>query len=314
MRRLFEKIFNYFEIHPIRFWGLIIGFVLLFFILYGLKIFLLKHKPIDKKDKKTQATPIEYINDSTNQISQKIASKRRVYKYGIFLILGIITGSFFTTLKYNYQTKLENPSISNSKYIFGIDVSHYQGEIDWDEVRTSHHPIEYVFIRATMGTDGKDHSFKYNWIKAKEKGYVCGAYHYYRPTENSTEQFNNFSTSLDLQSGDFAPILDIERPSKFGSENLREGVLNWLRLAEERYGIKPIIYTGRTFYDNYLKGHLDGYPLWIASYSGKHKLKNIEWTFHQFTENIRVKGIKTSVDGNDYNGELNDLKNLCLKQ
>ena len=61
---------------------------------------------------------------------------------------------------------------------------------------------------------------------------VPGVYHYYKPNENSTDQFNNYSSSVILQAGDFPPILDIEEPSENGTENLREGVVNWLKLAE----------------------------------------------------------------------------------
>ena len=60
-----------------------------------------------------------------------------------------------------------------------------------------------------------------------------------------------------------------------------------------------------------LKVFVDNYPLWIASYSGKHKLKGINWAFHQFTEKVRAKGINGKVDGNDFNGKLNQLKKMC---
>src|SRR5699024_2159192 len=179
----------------------------------------------------------------------------------------------------------ENLNISETAYIFGIDISHYQGLIDWDEVRKSHHPIEFVFIRATMGHNGKDAYFNYNWDKAKEKEYLRGAYHCYRPHENSTKQFNNFKKHVSIAPGDLPPVLDVEHYSKFGAENLRKGVLNWLRLAEAHFGIKPIVYTGSHFYNEILRGHIEGYPLWIADYSRPHhRLNNIDWKFHQFTE------------------------------
>ena len=125
----------------------------------------------------------------------------------------------------------ENTAISNTGYTFGIDVSHYQGKINWDTVKTSSHPIEYVFIRATMGKNKKDHQFLQNWKSAKKQDYVRGAYHYYRPSENSTKQFNNFKSVVSLETGDFIPILDIEKESIFGRKNLRKGILNWLKLA-----------------------------------------------------------------------------------
>ena len=208
----------------------------------------------------------------------------------------------------------ESYLFGHSKYIFGIDISHYQGNINWNKLQKSHHPIKYIFIRSTMGDDGVDSRFKRNWKNAKKYGYIRGAYHYYRPNENSTKQFNNFSKNTVLEKGDFIPILDVEEPSKFGKKNLQAGVLNWLKLAEAKYGVKPMIYSGRTFYENQLKGVIDkSYPIWIASYSGKRKVKHINWKFHQFTERVKVKGIRGRVDGNDFQGSFSDLGKMCIE-
>jgi len=237
------------------------------------------------------------------------------------LLIGIIIGQFILILVLatiflkkgsTINNLTENPSISNSEYLFGIDISHYQGKVDWTEMRTSHHPIEYIFIRSTMGTNGKDKHFEDNWKNAKRHNYLRGAYHYYRPNENSTQQFENFKTVVRLEEGDFIPILDIEKESSFGRDNLREGVLNWLRLAEIEYGKKPMIYTGVNFYQEVLKGHVDDYPLWIAAYSGKHRLKNVEWSFHQFTEKVKIKGIKNTVDGNDFKSDSTALHKMKI--
>ncbi len=199
------------------------------------------------------------------------------------------------------------PVQPESNHTFGIDVSHYQGHIKWNEVKKSHHPIEFVFIRATMGKDGVDEQFERNWEEAKRVAYIRGAYHYYRPNENSTEQFTNFKQQVTLESGDLPPVLDVEAMSSLGRDNLRKGVKNWITLCEQHYGQKPIVYTGRTFYLHNLVGSVDGCPLWIAAYSGKHRVKDLNWTFHQFTERVRVRGIRGTVDGNDFNGKREEL-------
>jgi lysozyme len=231
----------------------------------------------------------------------------------LLLLLASITLAFVV----NHQTKAahQKSAISSKQrgeYCFGIDVSHYQGRINWKKVERSHHPINYIFMRSTMGGDGKDKEFRRNWRETKRRGYLRGAYHYYRPNEKSTYQFENFSSNVRLEEGDLPPVLDIEELGRHGSDNLRKGVLNWLSLAEEHYGVKPIIYTGRTFYNTHLKGHVDQYPLWIASYTSKNRLKHVDWDFHQFTEKVRVTGIKTSVDGNDFRGTIGDLKKYCI--
>ena len=122
-----------------------------------------------------------------------------------------------------YGCKNENLEISHPEYIFGIDVSHYQGKINWDKVKASHHPIKFVFIRSTMGQDGVDKEYKANWKGAKQASLIRGVYHYYRPNENSTKQFENFANNVSFSEGDFYPVLDVEEMSKFGTDNLLKG-------------------------------------------------------------------------------------------
>ena len=225
--------------------------------------------------------------------------------YIILIPLLIVSG--LSILFFSYRKSVHYVPALHKSYIFGLDVSHYQGYIHWNKVVKSKHPIEFVFCRATMGKNGIDRQFKQNWKKIKQHGFIRGAYHYYRPGENSTQQFNHFKKYVHLEEGDFPPVLDVEEVSPFGQNNLREGIKNWLELAEEHYGIKPIIYTGRKYYTQHLQGYFDEYPLWIASYSGKHKIKHIPWRFHQFSDKVRVKGIRGYVDGNDFRGKKKDL-------
>jgi GH25 family lysozyme M1 (1,4-beta-N-acetylmuramidase) len=322
MRDLFDNLLYYEKIYPYKFWGVILCAAVICFICVLLVWFLFKQGAINKQESALNQSILE-ASENDESIAAKHRNDQSVFekkwvRYLVFLILGVCIGIIVTRLSYNtgyiLNMRNENTSISNSKYPFGIDVSHYQGRINWSEVRTSHHPIEYIFIRATMGADGIDSEFKNNWLKSKQEGYIRGAYHYYRPNENSKAQFDNFAVVTSLEKGDFPPILDVEKHSKYGHENLRTGVLNWLKLAEAKYGIKPVVYTGRTFYKDVLKGYVDAYPLWIASYSGKHRLNGIDWKFHQFTEKVIVKGIKTTVDGNDFVADLEDLRNMCLKE
>ena len=80
-------------------------------------------------------------------------------------------------------------------------------------------------------------------------------------------------------------------------------------LREEKYGKKPMVYTGNYFYWMYLAGYIDDYPHWISCWTGGElSLINIEWDFRQFTQEGKINGIKTNVDGNYYKGELIDLK------
>lgn len=100
--------------------------------------------------------------------------------------------------------------------VIGIDVSEFQGKVDWEEVEIldEKYPVQFVFIRATAGNDRVDRQFKRNWEGAKENKIMRGAYHYYRPNENSIEQADLFIKTVKLQKGDLPPVLDIEKLPK----------------------------------------------------------------------------------------------------
>jgi lysozyme len=215
----------------------------------------------------------------------------------------------------NWANRVENTHIhTGHPYVFGIDVSHYNGAINWPKVTQSKHPIKFVFVRATMGRNGIDNRYAYNLQEAADAGFLVGSYHYFRPNEPADEQFLNFKQHAMVKPGHLHPMLDIEAPSRQGNAHLIAELKKWLKLAEAAYGVKPIIYTGRNFYETRLKGHVEGYPLWIASYSHKEKLQRIDWTFHQFSERVIVQGIPAYVDGNDFKGDLSKLQRSYVMQ
>jgi lysozyme len=136
--------------------------------------------------------------------------------------------------------------------VVGIDVSEYQGEIDWQilDAIENKYPIQFVFIRATVGKDRVDKTFQENWLGAKKNKFLRGAYHYYRPNENSLEQAALFIKTVHLHKGDLPPVLDIERLAETQSmARLKVGLRRWLEAVETHYKVKPIIYTGEQYYD-----------------------------------------------------------------
>ena len=198
----------------------------------------------------------------------------------------------------------------------GIDVSEYQGKIRWSYVDTleKKYPLHYVFIRATVGKDRKDRQFNRNWLGAKENKMIRGAYHYYRPNENSLEQAALFIKTVTLHKGDLPPVLDIEKlPKNQSIVNLKLGLKRWLHAVESHYGVKPIIYTGERYYDDFLKEEFSDYLFWIANYNFYREEIDEDWLFWQFTEKASVPGIKGKVDVNIYNGDLQQLQFITVE-
>lgn len=198
----------------------------------------------------------------------------------------------------------------------GIDVSEYQGKISWSYVDTieNQYPLHFVFIRATAGNDLVDRRFKRNWEGAKKNKMIRGAYHYYRPNENSLEQAALFIKTVRLQKGDLPPVLDIEKlPKNQSMTNLKKGLRRWLQAIENHYKVKPIIYTGEKYYDDFLKEEFSDYLFWIANYNFYREEIQDDWLFWQFTERAAVPGIQGNVDVNIYNGDLQQLQFITVE-
>lgn len=200
--------------------------------------------------------------------------------------------------------------------VFGFDVSEYQGDIDWSKVKEGNEDfaMKFVFVRATAGKNKTDKQFKDNWKQSGKKGFIRGAYHYYRPNENSIKQADNFIKTVSLKKGDLPPVLDIEKiPSKQSMDSLKAGLKRWLDRVEAHYGVKPVIYSGESFYTDFLKKEFEGYTLWIANYSFFEEEIRKEWHFWQFTDKATIEGIDGNVDVNIYNGDITALHTLKLQ-
>ena len=200
--------------------------------------------------------------------------------------------------------------------LFGIDVSLYQGPIIWDSLNLMYDefPIDFVFVRSTMGIDGVDARFDQNYKQARAFHFIRGAYHYYRPNESSVEQAENFIKNTKLEPGDFPPILDIEElPKKQSMDCLKVGLKKWLQIVEKHYKVKPILYSGEHFYKTHLKEDFADYEVWVANYNFFVENIKPEWMMWQFTEKGTVPGIRSKVDVNIFNGSKNDLRQKLIK-
>jgi lysozyme len=200
--------------------------------------------------------------------------------------------------------------------IYGLDVSQYQGKIDWSQVRKIEDtfPVSFVLIRASAGKNHLDTQFKENWTAVKKHEFIRGAYHYYRPNENSLLQAQHFINHVTLERGDLPPVLDIENLPKIQSiDSLKVGLKRWLTTIEQHYGVRPIIYTGERYYKDFLQKDFKEYKFWIANYNFFVETIKDEWLFWQFTEKGSVPGIKGPVDMNIYNGTPKMLQYVTLK-
>lgn len=241
-------------------------------------------------------------------------------KVAIVIAILIAIGAMFTFGKSKATTAF-GVRIPVAYSICGIDVSRYQQKIDWTQVskarggKDKNLAVKFAFIKATEGQTWVDSHFKTNWTNSKKNNILRGAYHYYKPNVNSKLQANNFIRNVKLQKGDLPPVLDIEETGKYGMDNLHRGLQNWLKIVEKYYGAKPIIYCFADYYDKHFKGKKEykDYPFWIAHHHRTTlKVKN-NWHFWQHTDKAEIKGINGKVCFNAFNGNINKLKELCIK-
>lgn len=199
--------------------------------------------------------------------------------------------------------------------VHGIDISRYQSIINWEKIWEQ--DIHFAFAKATEGKEHKDTTFQRNWLEMKRVGIKRGAYHFFRPTISATVQAQNFIKFVDIEGGDLPPVLDVEVTDGVSKTELLDGIRAWLFQVEINYDIKPIIYTNQDFFNEYIAGHFEDYPIWIARYSSWRKPRldsNQKWHFWQYGNKGKLEGIEGNVDFNVFKGSLNELEELCLPQ
>lgn len=233
------------------------------------------------------------------------------------LRLGMILG-LILVLYFGYKLFVEyRPAMLFPKWkdysVVGIDVSKYQGDIDWFDLQAQN--ISFVFIKATEGNRLVDRSFINNWRFVKKTKIIRGAYHFYRPHISWKVQAELFKKTVDLEEGDLPPVLDVEVIHSAGQEVLIPDMKKWLEDIEHHYGMKPIVYTYENFYNNYLLEEFRGYNLWIAKYHNDKPRLDDEghWEFWQYTDNGKLNGIDHPVDMNVFYGSKKQLQKILKK-
>ena len=202
--------------------------------------------------------------------------------------------------------------------IHGIDISHHQGKINWQELKDhgmiDEFPVRFVMIKATEGATRIDPNFEDNFYQAREYGFTRGAYHFYSVHSAAKPQAAFFIRKVKLENGDLPPVLDVEhKPKNQTDEEFKQSVLQWLDIVEKHYGVKPIIYTYYKFKTRYLSDPVfDDYPYWIAHYYVDSVEYQGKWKFWQHTDVGRLPGIKGNVDFNIYNGSMYDLRKMTI--
>ena len=198
---------------------------------------------------------------------------------------------------------------------YGIDISHYQRGIHWEQLKADSvpHPIRFVFIKATQGKSMVDAHFKQNWEQAQQYKFRIGAYHFYKYKDDPLEQAANYIRNVSLTPGHLLPIIDVELDCStcntpgVPTDEMIANLKKYLGAIEAHYKVKPIIYTYQGFYHQYLHKHFPDYYYWMALYRNqppdgwveqvkKETAQEPKIALWQFTDSGKIPGITGAVD------------------
>ena len=173
----------------------------------------------------------------------------------------------------------------------GIDVSKYQGTINWTKVAKDS-TIRFVYVKATEGTSIQDPMYRTNITKAKKAGLLVGSYHLYSSKTTAYQQMGNIRKVIKKSEQDLVPVLDIE--GHHSGRLYMERVDKLLELMEKEYGVRPIIYTSEKVYKlHFSSSKYSKYHIFIANYK---RYPTTRFTLWQYTETGHCSGISGCVD------------------
>lgn len=231
-----------------------------------------------------------------------------------FIIIGVIA-YIFVTLWYNGIIWFNTPS--KKKYpVKGVDVSSFQGNIDWKEIESQ--GISFAFIKATEGSGYTDEYFAENYKNSKETNIRIGGYHFFSFDSSGKTQAENFIKSVEKRENMLPPVIDVEYYNGNGNnppdeDKARQNLHDLITEMTEYYGMNPIIYATDVTYNRYIKNHFAENDIWIRNILTKAKLPDDrEWTFWQYCNRGRLDGydgIEKFIDLNVFNGTQEEFEN-----
>lgn len=223
----------------------------------------------------------------------KLNKKSFIIIIGLIIAVTLLFKGLMFIVEY---AKIPGPPNDNIDYpVRGVDISHYQGEVDWPVLADQN--LAFAFIKATEGSSHVDSKFKYNWEEAHKTHLKVGAYHFMSFETPGEKQAANFIKNVPKTRGMLPPVVDVELYGAFidnhPSEETVESILKPLLIElEKRYNQKPIIYTSTAVYKKYIQDKYDN-DIWIADLSFPKTLPDgKQWTFLQYSFNGKLKGYK----------------------
>ncbi len=211
------------------------------------------------------------------------------------------------------------PILASGYEVQGIDVSHYQGSIDWKTIESQN--IDFAFIKATEGSGLVDENFSENWKNAAQTSVLSGAYHFFSFDSSPKTQAELYIKTVGELDGRLPPVVDVE----FYADNYKAppsrgeviaDLSEFISELSDYYGTNPIIYTTYSVYNRYIRGNFNDDPLWIRNvYYKPIFFQDTEWSFWQYSDTEKLDGCSGEeefIDRNVFNGSKTELEKLLM--
>lgn len=223
-------------------------------------------------------------------------------------LLSIRWGFYNGYIRMNYPSFIHFP-------VQGIDISHYQGNINWQQLDKQR--IQFIFIKATEGGDFKDKSFQDYWREANKLNIPIGAYHFFTFCRSGKEQAQHFIREVPIELINLPPAIDLEFEGNCKANrkvDLLAEITNYIKIIETHYQRKVIIYATQNFYQTHLINQFPQNPIWIRDIYKQPNIPNRQWLFWQYANRGRIKGINGFVDLNVFKGSKADFKQFLTQK
>jgi len=239
---------------------------------------------------------------------------KKIIFSGILFIISLVLCAG-ATFVYGGIIPLQTPS-KGAFPVRGIDVSSYQADIDFDAV--AKHGIDFVFIKATEGSNHSDRYFAQNLENANRAGLRTSAYHFFSFDSAPRTQAVNFISKVPMDEISLPPVIDFEFYGQYYDKNLpniedaRRSLSQMSYILEQHYEVRPIIYCDEKMYETFLAGQEEfaDNPIWIRNIFTEPKMPSDgrEWTFWQYSNRALLNGIKGHVDMNVFCGSREEFE------
>lgn len=233
--------------------------------------------------------------------------------------VAVAIGAAMTVMTVCASAFFGTAQVNREKYpVFGVDVSNYQGVIDWELIDNQN--VDFAFIKATEGSGYVDRFVSRNLENIAETDILCSCYHFFSFDSAGETQAENFIKTVGKDKIQLPPVVDIEyygdkssnKPTREETEKILEPLL---RELEEYYGVKPIIYTTMPVYYRYVKENFSDYPLWIRC--TQFEPEHLEWQFWQYSDKGKLEGYYGSepcIDFNVFRGTKEELEAMTFEK